>query len=124
MLLRHLIWSLLWAVLILVLYVLPGNELPAFDDWDFLSLDKIAHIGLFSAMSLFLKVGLKRQSASAKARTFAGHIAVSFAISYGLILEVIQGQVAQGRYSDVQDALANVLGAILGTVIYRFIYRK
>jgi VanZ family protein len=107
-----------------VLYVLPGNELPAFDDWDFLSLDKIAHIGLFSAMSLFLKVGLKRQSASAKARTFAGHIAVSFAISYGLILEVIQGQVAQGRYSDVQDALANVLGAILGTVIYRFIYRK
>lgn len=104
--------------------MLPGDELPAFADWDFLSLDKFAHMGLFAAMSLFLKVGLKRQSASVKARTFAGYLAVSFAVVYGVILEVIQGQVAQGRYSDVQDALANVLGAILGTVIYRFIYRK
>ncbi len=124
MVLRHLVWSLLWAVLILVLYVLPGEELPVFDDWDFLSLDKLAHMGLFAAMTLFLKVGLKRQSASARARTFAGYYAVSFSIGYGVILEAIQGHVAQGRYSDVQDALANVLGAILGTVIYRFIYRN
>ena len=121
---RHLFWSLLWAALILVLYVLPGDELPTYAEWDFLSLDKLVHMGLFAAMALFLKIGLKRQSASGKARTFAGYFAVGFAIVYGVILEAIQSQVAPGRYSDVQDALANVFGAILGTVIYRFIYRK
>lgn len=121
---RHLIWSLLWACLILVLYLLPGSELPEFNEWDFLSIDKVAHVAMFAAMSLFLKVGLKRQSASSKLRAFAGYYAVGFAIFYGLILETIQEHVSPGRYSDIQDALANVVGAILGTVIYRFIYRR
>ncbi len=46
------------------------------------------------------------------------------AVPYGGVLEFIQGTISPDRYSDVFDFGANVVGCIVGIVIYRLIYRR
>lgn len=121
---RHLIWSLLWAIIIAGLYLAPGKDMPNMEFWDFLQFDKVGHLAVFCLLTLFLKVGFKRQSAFPKLQNRSSLWALMFAVPYGGILEFIQGTISPDRHSDVFDFGANVVGCILGIVIYRLIYRR
>jgi len=121
---RHLIWSILWAVIIASLYLAPGKDMPKMELWDFLQFDKIGHLAVFSLLTLFLKVGFKRQTAYPRLQNRSSIWALMIAVPYGGVLEFIQGTISPDRYSDVFDFGANVVGCIVGIVIYRLIYRR
>ncbi len=118
------IWSLLWVIVVGILYLMPGNDLPSVDFWTSIQADKIAHVVLFAATTLFIKVGLTRQRRYSIPRTRSTAYALLFGLSYGSLLEVLQGELAQGRYTEAGDFVANAIGCLLGIVIYRLIYGK
>lgn len=121
---RHMVWSFLWVIITGVLYLMPGRDMPTVSFWDVFSADKIAHVVVFACLTLFASVGMKRQTAFQVLRNRAFSIAVSFGLIYGTTLELLQGSLAQGRYTELGDIFANAIGCILGLVIFRFIYGR
>ncbi|MEO8588444.1 MAG: VanZ family protein [Flavobacteriales bacterium] len=101
--------ALLWALLILILCLIPGAALPQWDWADLVDFDKAVHVALFFGQSLLL------------VRLFRGHgrpqrwllWAVLISATYGIALEFLQGFEALGRRTDPNDMIANTAGACL-----------
>ncbi len=118
------VWSFLWAIVVGFLYLMPGHEVPAVDFWDLFEADKLAHVGVFAMLTLFLKTGLMRQQAFVKVRERSTLYALTSGLVYGTVLELVQGRFIDGRYTEGGDFIANAIGCALGVVIYRIIYRN
>ena len=116
--------AVLWALLILLLCLIPGKTLPQWDWADLFSLDKPVHAFLF-AVQLILVV---RAMNGGTWRTGAGHRRMLWAflltVAYGALTEVMQHLEALGRHGDVNDALANTVGALLGVGYLRWLSRR
>ncbi len=103
---------LLWALLILVLCLMPGRALPRWDWADLLSLDKSVHAVLFGVLTVLL--GRAFRSSGRTGPLLAWSVLLS--VGYGLATEAMQQLQALGRHGDVNDAIANTLGAVAGAV--------
>lgn len=106
----HFRWALLWALCILVLCLIPGAALPAWSWFDLLSLDKLVHAGLFGALTLLLAGAFVKRGAPANFLP----VAVVLSMGYGWGTEVLQGLEALGRRTDLNDMIANTVGALGG----------
>ncbi len=108
--LRHLRWALLWALLILVLCLLPGDRLPEWGWFDLLDLDKLVHALLFFGQTVLLASAFLGMGRPQQALGWA----VGLAVAFGLGTELLQGLEALGRRTDPVDMLANSIGALAG----------
>ncbi|MGF1563887.1 MAG: VanZ family protein [Flavobacteriales bacterium] len=117
-------WSFIWTIVVGFLYLLPGEDLPVVGIWDLLSADKIAHVGVFTLLSLFTATGLKRQIRFAFLNDRAAFVAAGGSALYGTALEFAQTALTTGRYFEMGDIIANVVGCVLGIVIFRLIYGR
>ncbi|MEM9997017.1 MAG: VanZ family protein [Bacteroidota bacterium] len=97
--------AIAWTLLCLVLFSIPGQDLPA----QLLSLDKLAHLGLFAVLGLLWMRAVPRQ---AWPWVLAGGIA------FGIGTEVYQGMLPWEREPDPYDALADGVGMALGVAGY------
>jgi VanZ family protein len=107
-------WALLWALLILVLCLMPGAALPAWHWADLFSVDKLVHAGLFAVQALLV---LRAAGGQGRADAFPWLLAV---VAYGGALELMQMLPALGRRGDWNDLAANTLGALLGWAWHRW----
>lgn len=124
MLLVYLLPSIAWAAFILLLYSVPGDDIPSFDWMNLFSADKMAHVFVFLMMVLILQVALKRQPSSRRAANHAWQLALGFGLVYGGVLELFQGVYSTGRFSDPIDFAANSLGSVLGIATFTLIYGR
>jgi VanZ family protein len=108
--LRSYRWALLWALCILVLCLLPGRSLPQWDWFDLLSLDKLVHAGMFGTLTVLLAGAFVQRQATGRFLL----LAVGISAAYGLATEFMQGLEALGRRTDLNDMIANTVGAIAG----------
>lgn len=106
------------------MYFLPGKDLPMVDAWDLLKFDKIGHFSVFCVFAIVLKTGLSRQIRYRQVRQQAARWTFLISISYGGVLEFLQGRLIQDRTSDIWDFAANTIGVVVGIVIFRVIYGK
>jgi VanZ family protein len=112
-----------WALFILLGCLISPAYIPK-PSWSFIGLDKLIHFALFFIMSatLALIFGYKGMHAY----RIAG---VTFIISvvYGILVECMQMFMRIGRQADVDDAIANAIGAALFSLLliagYRFLRR-
>ena len=105
--LRHLRWALLWAGVILWLCLIPGSSIPA---WTWLSLfnpDKVVHAGMFFVLSLLLAQAFRTSASPARYLVWG----VLISVGYGIATEFMQELEALGRRLDVNDMIANAVGA-------------
>jgi len=119
MFLRHTWPALLWAVIVMVLCGLPGEQIPELTFLEWLRPDKIVHLILFGVQSYLLCVGLKRQTSFPALAGNAILIALTISIVYGALIEVLQDTIFINRNGDIRDAIANAIGALLGVWLYR-----
>lgn len=101
--------ALLWAAIILFLCLLPGSELPEWDWFALLDLDKAVHAGIFFVLALLLA-----RAFHARGMVHWVFAAVSVAVAYGVATEFMQGLETLGRRTDLNDMIANTVGAVLG----------
>ena len=116
--------GIIWALLILVLCGLPGQDFPDLSFWKLLSFDKAAHAFVFAVLVLLLIIGFKKQYSFRNLRHHAIKIATTFSILYGGLIELLQGWVFIGRSADPFDFLANTIGCFTGLLLFYMIYGK
>lgn len=123
MVFRHLLPSILWTALIILLYGLPGGGVPGRTLFDFIPLDKAAHFSVFLLYGIMVNVAIAKHINLPALCNRSSIYTVLWCVSFGAIMEMIQGTVFVDRTSDVLDVLANFLGTMTGVVIFRTIYR-
>ncbi|MBK9147477.1 MAG: VanZ family protein [Flavobacteriales bacterium] len=111
-------WPLLWALLILLLCLMPGAALPAWHWADLFSIDKLVHAGLFAVLVLLVLRALPDPTLKAAA------MAAMACVAYGGALELMQQFPALGRRGDWNDFLANGIGVGLGWAWQRRLWAK
>lgn len=122
MLIRYLSPSIIWTVIICYLCFIPSDRLP---DSFFSSIpyfDKMVHFGLCAVLAFLLFFGLRKQYSSLKWRNNASVISFWFAVLFGLLIELIQGNFVESRSFESIDLLADILGAVAGLLISEKIF--
>lgn len=108
-------FSILTAILILLLSLIPGNNLPDASLFDFKHMDKLVHLGMYGCFSLALLSEIKCR----KPCLFLHLFLLFLALLMSLFLEFIQALLVAGRSAEWTDLLANFLGLFSGYVLYR-----
>ncbi len=108
--------ALLWTLIVSILTLMPGRDLPEIHIVNF---DKIAHLGVFALLEwLYLNwICLGRRINKPLAITLA-------CIVYGGLIEVLQGTFYTDRYADIWDFTFNALGCLGGWAFFSLYNRK
>ena len=124
MFLKHNKWALLWAMLIFILCMIPGRDLPKFSWLDFFGFDKVIHAGLFFVLAVLLIKGFSEQSDFSILRNSPRLSVLLICIPYGGALELMQGAFYIERTADMYDFIANSFGCFLGVLFFRKLNEK
>ena len=102
--------ALLWTVMIFVLCLWPGEELPK-SDIPFI--DKWVHFGLFGGFSFLWLCAFPSR------RVLQLIVIAAAGCALGWFVECLQGWFPSlGRTKDVKDALADGVGSVLGVLFF------
>jgi len=97
-------FSIIWAITIAVLSLIPGKNLPSVGiDY----IDKVGHFVVYAILAFFIY----HAAVNAKFKTPILWCII-IPILYGIIMEFLQGYLSEVRHADAYDALFNGLGAI------------
>ena len=112
-------WSILWALVILILCGIPGRDIPHISFLELLSFDKFVHASIFFILILLTIWGFIKQTRYTKLQQRAKPIALIICIVYGGSLEIMQGTLFIERSADLFDFMANSIGCIAGLLCYK-----
>jgi hypothetical protein len=115
---RHTKWSMLWALVILILCGMPGRDIPHISFLELLSFDKFVHAGIFFVLTLLTIRGYSMQTRYVSLQQNAKMAAAVICIIYGGSLEIMQGTVFEERSADVYDFIANSFGCLMACLFY------
>ena len=112
--------ALLWSLIILVLTLMPGRNLPKVD---FFQVDKLVHFFLFGVLMVLSSYALKRAKALTGRPSKPTLIACIYSTIFGIMIEVLQLFVP-GRSFSLADVLANSIGVGLGYLVFVLLKKK
>ncbi len=107
-----------WAALILILTLLPPQALPKVPDWNIISVNSLAHLFVFMVWAFLVLDGSTRSSSTSGIRRNRILFTLILAVSYGALIELLQGLMRLGRQPDVADIAFNTVGALLGILFF------
>ncbi len=107
-----------WAALILILTLLPPQALPKVPDWNIISVNSLAHLFVFMVWAFLVLDGSTRSSSTSGIRRNRILFTLILAVSYGALIELLQGLMRLGRQPDVADIAFNTVGAFLGILFF------
>jgi VanZ family protein len=112
-------FSLLLAVIIVLLSLLPSSSLPDSSLFSIPFLDKIVHMGMYGLLTLVILLEIRC------ADCFPKHLFVGALVFFmGLLIEILQSTVIPTRTAEWLDLLANSLGLLGAYVFYRILLPK
>lgn len=110
--LKSFVPAIVWWIISLVLFSLPGNNIPQSNWFETLQVDKWVHAGLFAVLVyLFYRPFLLEKVVNA-GRQWVWIIPAA-AIGYGILVEILQYSVIPNRSFDVWDIAADSAGALI-----------
>jgi len=105
-------WLLLtigYTLVLAVVSLINDDEFPKFDsDYD----DKIFHVLAYGLLCWFWYISCRKLK-TMHPLVFAAIVA----IIYGIILEVLQGQLTSNRKLDLMDVVANTIGVTIVSIL-------
>jgi len=124
MFLKHTKWAMLWALLILILCGIPGRDIPHISFLELLSFDKFVHAGIFFVLILLSIRGFVLQTTFSKIQQSPKLIAFIMCVTYGGLLEIMQGTIFEERSADIYGFIANSFGCVMGLLLYSWAEKK
>ena len=110
---------IVWFLAILILSIMPGQDLPSCLLFGFIPIDKFGHFSFYASLCFLL---LKNSQYSTKGiGTKSKILSFAIAVVYGALMEVIQGTFCPSRCADIHDVVANSIGAIIGLLAFLFL---
>jgi VanZ family protein len=113
--------AFLWAIVILILTMMPGKYIPPVNIWDLTNIDKLAHLFVFAVLMVLLLYGFQKQTQFNPLPFRMLLIAFFICVSYGLLIEGMQGTLLTDRHFELYDALANAIGCIIGGFLFKYL---
>ena len=113
--------ALIWSIVILVLSAKAGINLPE-SLFDLIAMDKLGHFTVYGLLTAAILWGNRKNEVSLTAKTAI--IAVLISAIYGIVMELMQYYFFPGRYFEYLDIIANIIGAICGFALYKYLYIK
>ena len=108
-----------WAILILVMSLIPGSSLPNFDWSDLVGIDKIGHAGVYLILTFLICL---RKLIIPRWKKLM--VAVGLSSIFGIVMEVLQLTIYTGRNFEFLDIIANIIGSFLGAFLYNLFTNK
>lgn len=118
---KHNVIGLFWALFILILCGIPGDQFPSSGVFD--GFDKILHGYLFAQLGLLQIVGFKKQYQYRILQNNAIRYSFYFGFSYGLLTELLQFFIFTNRAFENDDLIADFTGTAIGVVLFYIIYK-
>ncbi len=113
-------FAIIWAIVVAILILLPGKDLPG--TGGLANIDKIAHAIVFAVLTILVIVGFKKQFTFPVIKKYSIISSISVILLYSVILESIQLFVPDRQF-DKFDMIANTMGISFGLILFVFIYR-
>jgi VanZ family protein len=105
----------LYLAVIAVLSLMPVQDLPHFTV--FSGIDKMVHFSMYFGLAILacwsLEIDRKRMAPI--------YMLLSGVFFYGVLMEILQRTMHNGRNFEFRDMIANLSGAIAGIIIYRYL---
>ena len=111
--------ALLWALFIAVLCGMPGKDIPHISVLEIFQFDKFVHAFMFFILLILLVKDFSKTNSPIIFRQNNFLIAIIFCITYGGLLEILQGLVFVDRSADVLDFIANSFGCLLAVLLLK-----
>jgi VanZ family protein len=105
-------------VLIVLLSLLPSSDLP--DIPYFSGEDKLIHVCMYLGLGFVASWSLDREGK----RMPPLYLLLLGVFMWGVLMEILQRLMANGRSMEILDMLANLAGAITGLMLYKFLNRR
>jgi len=113
---QYLFLAISWTIIILIIVGIPGNQIPRVSKFvDLFQPDKIVHLAMFAPFSWLWASYIYGVSNSRKRSVY---FVLFFGILYAIISELLQKYVFVGRNANVPDAIADIVGVIVGIVVF------
>ena len=111
---RHFLW-IAWLLLLIILSLTPGNNLPDFS-FELFEIDKLVHFTFYFMLMILMNLGFrtKKNEPYLKSIVLIGVIGLFI----GWSIEYIQGEFILNRYFDYFDIVANSIGIVSGIIFY------
>lgn len=114
-----LVRNIIWAAVIFILCALPSEDIPN-PHLQIPHLDKVVHFGMFFIMAILLCNELEYQTRFTLRKIYITTVCIAFI--YGGVIELLQHYFFN-RSGDMLDLLADVLGAVIGCLVYPVLKR-
>lgn len=118
-----LIIALGYTLFITVLFLMPASDLPKLSIWSSIPyFDKWVHSSFHAVLALLWFKVLAPKGKKVIRRTII--LLVFSCLLYGIVIEVIQYSLNDGRNADGWDVLANFTGTLIGVIIFTLIKKQ
>jgi hypothetical protein len=117
---KHYVWALLWAVVILVLCSLPSattDSVPKFP-----GIDKLVHTGFFFVFTVLLYYGAIRGAGTSAPSWGISFKVVAFSFLFALFTEYLQWKIFTYRSAEAWDLFADAVGTGMGVFAYLLLH--
>lgn len=111
---RYKTLTILWALVILILTLIPSDKLPPTPSWDTLSFDKVAHAGVFAVLIFLMSASFWKHSRSRFLREYPAFSSLLISVLFGIAVEILQTTLGWGREGSLLDVVSNTVGCLIG----------
>ena len=111
------------TAVVILMHLLPGDELNAESWWAIWHMDKVLHISAFAVCGLTWMIALAKQRRLQGAWRLEQVLLVGTVI-FGTVLEVMQGALMSGRTFDWMDVAADVAGVGCSLFAFKVIFGR
>ena len=111
-----------WAVVIFFLSVSSRVKVPESLS-GLTGTDKIGHMVIYSILSILMFYGFFKSRMEMPDNQNVILI-VGLCSGYGLLMEILQFSFFTGRYFEVLDIIANIIGSFIGLFVFKFFFIK
>lgn len=109
---QYLALAAMWTILTLYLSLISAREASKFNVWDIIGIDKVAHLVFYSIFAFLWSMALHQKNVG---RNFV----LIFSISFGVLMEIFQLYLFNGRSFELFDILANIAGSVTGVALFK-----
>lgn len=84
--------------------------------------DKLFHMGVYFVAAVLMMYGLGGRSYKPLWKGIL--YTLLFCMMWGGVMEYLQDAMSRGRHFEVNDIIANIIGAILGVIVFSVLFKK
>ncbi len=119
---KYLIPTAFWTVFIFWASVTSVKTLPSFSFELLIQPDKLAHLTVYAILVVLTLWGLKKSVKQVPTKWVGWTFCLG--ILYGFFIECVQYTFFPGRYFEIFDIIANIIGCLTGILLYKLFIKE